>query len=318
MIVPAILCVSSNPAIDRRLRFESLAVGRINRAKSVEALAGGKAAHVAMAAQALGARAVWLGFLGGATGEECARQLRALDIETVSIRTKAATRMNLELLENSGRITEVLEPGTRPEPGEMQQMLRTFKRGLRGKWRGTIVVISGSLPLGVRASFYRSLIAAAKAAGSRVFLDASAEGLEGSLSSRPAFAKPNLEEVEALVGRRLKSQAAIIGAARELIARGAESAAVSLGATGLVWLEHKNGPIWFARPPRLTPISTVGSGDATVAGFAFAASKGLGGEATVRLATACGAANVLAKAPGRISSKDVKSLMSRVKVRRID
>ncbi len=69
---PPIVCVSANPALDRRVRFDSLALGRINRAKSVEGLAGGKAAHVAMVAHALGAKAVWLGFLGGAVGDEVA------------------------------------------------------------------------------------------------------------------------------------------------------------------------------------------------------------------------------------------------------
>jgi 1-phosphofructokinase family hexose kinase len=317
LTLPRIVCVSANPAMDRRLRFHSLALGRINRAKSAEANAGGKAAHVAMAAHALGARVAWFGFLGGPTGEEYARKLRELDIEIVPTRTKASTRMNLELLEDSGRITEVLEPGGRPEPREMRQMLRDCARALRRKWRGALVVVSGSLPLGVSASFYRSLIAAATSAGSRVFLDTSGDALRESLSSRPAFVKPNLEEVEALLGQKLTSQAAIVEAARELIERGAQSAAVSLGAEGLVWLEERGGPAWFARPPRLRPISTVGCGDATVAGFALAAVKGMSGEAAIKLASACGAANCLAEAPGRVSSKDVKLLMPRVKVHRI-
>ena len=70
-----IICVSANPAMDRRLLMASLAVGEINRAASAQGLAGGKAAHVAMAARALAAQAVWIGFLGGAIGQECARQM---------------------------------------------------------------------------------------------------------------------------------------------------------------------------------------------------------------------------------------------------
>ena len=51
-----IICVSANPAMDRRLHMRSLAIGEINRAQSAQGFAGGKAAHVAMAARALGAR----------------------------------------------------------------------------------------------------------------------------------------------------------------------------------------------------------------------------------------------------------------------
>ena len=49
---PQIICASANPAMDRRLHMASLSVGEINRAQSAEGFAGGKAAHVAMAARA--------------------------------------------------------------------------------------------------------------------------------------------------------------------------------------------------------------------------------------------------------------------------
>ena len=317
MIVPPILCVSANPGLDFRLRLPTLAPGRIIRAKSSEGLPGGKAVHVAMAAQALGARAIWLGFLGGGTGEEVASKVRELEIEIVRVPVNAPTRVNLEILEESGRITEILSPGAPPKPAESREMLRLYRSGLRRKWRGALVVISGRLPSGVPSSFYRTLIRPARSLGSLVFLDTSGEALRASLSSRPAFVKPNQEEVEALLGRRLENQAAIVDACRELVRRGAASAAVSLGAEGLIWLEQKNGPVWLARPPHLNPVSTVGCGDATVGGFAIAAVRGLRGEAALTLATACGAANCLAESPGRISSKVVEQMKRRVKVHRI-
>ena len=80
---------------------------------------------------------------------------------------------------------------------------------------------------------------------------------------------------------------------------GAQSAAITLGAEGLVWVESKDGPAWFAQPPRLKAISTVGCGDTTLAGFAYAAMRGLTGEEALRFATACGAANCLAEFEGR-------------------
>jgi len=317
VIALPILCVSANPGLDFRLRLPALHPGRIIRAKTSEGLPGGKAVHVAMASQALGARAVWLGFLGGGTGEEVARKLRDLEIEIVRVPTNAPTRVNLEILEESGRVTEILSPGAPPKPRESREMLRLYRSGLRRKWRGALVVISGRLPRGVPSSFYRTLILSARSLGSLVFLDTSGDALRASLSSRPAFVKPNQEEVEALLGRRLKNQAAIVDACHELVRRGAGSAAVSLGAEGLIWLERKNGPVWLARPPHLNPISTVGCGDATVGGFAIGAVRGLSGEAALTLATACGAANCLAEAPGRISSKVVEQMKRRVKVRQI-
>ena len=66
-----LVCVSANPAIDRRLRLKNIAVGKVNRALSAQPFPGGKAAHVAMVAKALDIDVVWAGFLGGAAGEEC-------------------------------------------------------------------------------------------------------------------------------------------------------------------------------------------------------------------------------------------------------
>jgi fructose-1-phosphate kinase PfkB-like protein len=170
----------------------------------------------------------------------------------------------------------------------------------------------------VRPQFYGSLIQAARAAGSHVLLDTSAKALRAGLVARPDFIKPNREEAEALLGRKLRSRGAVADAAHDLIAKGAASAAISLGAEGLVLVERKNGATWLARPPKIRTISTVGCGDATVAGFAIAATSGLAGADAIRLAAACGAANCLAKVPGKVSARDVRMLAPRVRVERLD
>jgi fructose-1-phosphate kinase PfkB-like protein len=162
------------------------------------------------------------------------------------------------------------------------------------------------------------LIRAARAEGSRVFLDTSGKALQAGLGARPDFIKPNREEAEALLSRKLRSTAAVADAAHDLIAKGAASVAISLGADGLVWAERQNGATWLARPPKMKAISTVGCGDATVAGFAIAAARGLGSEDAIRLAAACGAANCLAKAPGKVRARDVKMLASRIRIERLD
>src|SRR5271168_3252752 len=122
---PTIVCVSANPAMDRRLRIDSLAIGEITRAHSAHGLAGGKAAHVAMATHALEAQPVWVGFLGGAIGQECARQMQLLGIRVVAIPTKSGTRVNLEIIDASDRVTEILEPGMEPSAQERDEFLQT-------------------------------------------------------------------------------------------------------------------------------------------------------------------------------------------------
>src|ERR1044072_1474980 len=93
-----LVCISANPAIDRRLLLENIAVGEVNRALSAQPFPGGKAAHVAMVAKTLGADVMWVGFLGGAAGEECESGLSALGVPLTVVRTQTETRANLELV----------------------------------------------------------------------------------------------------------------------------------------------------------------------------------------------------------------------------
>jgi 1-phosphofructokinase family hexose kinase len=314
---PTIVCVSANPAMDRRLRVVSLTAGEVNRVKSAQGFAGGKAAHVAMAACALSARAAWVGFLSGAIGQECARQLALLGIQIAVIPTASSTRVNLEIIDELGRVTEILEPGTAPSVEESDEFLRACVRGIRDEWKPAVLVISGSLPVGLRADFYVALIEAARAANTKVFVDTSGEALRESAKAHPDFVKVNRAEAEALAGRPLATLQDVILAVRIIVDRGVGTAAITLGRDGLIWLERKGGPLWQARPPQMKAISTVGSGDATLAGFAHAAAQGISGEEAVRLATACGAANCVAHAPGRIELATVQALTPQIEVQRL-
>src|SRR6266478_4832366 len=120
----AFFCVSLNPAIDTRLVLKGFLPGRVNRVEEVYRTPGGKAAHVAMALKGLGATPTWIGFSGGATGSELLAGLRRLGIETLPISTGQPTRVNLEIVDTRGEVTEVLEPGgtiTQSEWSEFQQ-----------------------------------------------------------------------------------------------------------------------------------------------------------------------------------------------------
>jgi 1-phosphofructokinase family hexose kinase len=315
---PTIVCVSANPAMDRRLFMESLAVGEINRAKSAQGLAGGKAAHVAMAMRALEAQPVWVGFLGGAIGRECARQMESLGICVVAVPTRSSTRVNLEIIDGAGRVTEILEPGTEPTAQERDEFLQTCARGLREEWNNALLVISGSLPAGLGSDFYVSLIEAARTAGARVFVDTSGEALRASTNARPDLVKVNRSEAETLVGRPLATVQEIARAAAQIVERGVGSAAITLGREGLIWLERKNGLARKAVPPRMNVISAVGSGDATLGGFAFAAAQGIAGEEALQLAAACGAANCVAPAPGRIELATVRALLPLIEIQQVN
>ena len=93
-------------------------------------------------------------------------------------------------------------------------------------------MLAGSLPPGVPVGIYPEFIGMLKRRGVRTVLDASGEALREALKAEPDIIKPNIHELEALLGRALPDQAAVIAAARGLVTDGVGMVVVSRGADG--------------------------------------------------------------------------------------
>ncbi|HXJ12321.1 MAG TPA: hexose kinase [Candidatus Limnocylindrales bacterium] len=307
------LCVSLNPAVDKRLRLERLQLGGVNRVNEAIPAPGGKAAHVAMTLKTLGADPLWLGFAGGAAGKQLVEGLRALAIRVHDIPTTRSTRTNLEIVEDNGVVTEILEPGQRISPGELQRFVETFTKLLNDANEPPTVIMSGSLPEGVPSDQYKLLVELAHEFDSRVFLDTSADPFKFALAGKPDFVKPNRAEAESWSGQAISGPSSaneILGA---MLKAGAAAGAITLGSAGLIW-HSAAGDTLLANAPKLSARSCVGSGDSTLAGFAFAAQQQLPPVEAARLAAACGAANCIAPGPGCARAQDIASLKDQIRV----
>ncbi len=291
----------------------SLRIGEVNRATSADPQAGGKGAHVAFTAAALGGHVRWLAFLGGPDGESCRRGVAARGVEPVVVETAGRTRSTLELIdESNGVITEVLEPGPEILPEERDRMLFCFGEELSNT---PVVALSGSLPRGIASSIYSELVEAARKEGCTVLLDTSGPALEHALKAGPSLIKPNRQEASALLGREIRTQADAITAAEELRLRGPEAVVLSLGAEGAVVADAEG--ILVAVAPKVDAISTVGSGDSFLGGWAVGVADGLDRLECLRLAIACGSANCLARNPGVLDPEVVAALVPKIQIEKL-
>lgn len=307
---PKILCVSANPAIDRRLVVPHLRLAEVNRATMADPAAGGKAAHVAFAAQTLGAEVRWMAFLGGAEGEACRAGVAARGITPVVIPIEGRTRMNLELIDSdTAEVTEVLEPGPAIAAKDASKFLDEFAKQCEDRPE---VVISGSLPKGLAPDFYAQLITTAKQQGCRVLLDTSGEALSLGLHGHPDVIKPNRQEASSLLRKQIRTREDAQSAARELRALGIGTVLVSLGEDGA--LADTDKETLIAIPPKIKARSTVGSGDSFLAGWTVASAQGKPVADCLRLAIACGTANCLAESPALFTLEAVNEFLSQAQV----
>lgn len=308
-----IICISANPAIDRRLRVGELRIGEVNRAKKDSSFAGGKAAHVAMAALALGERDVtWIGVLGGATGEMIEHQLIKMGITVIAVWTAEPTRINDEIIDGDGRITEILEPGGGVTPEELYQFTERCDDAFAASGSKAVVAISGSLQPEMPVGLYGELLDNARSYGARSIVDTSGEALRASIGHSPDLIKPNSHEVTSLMG--VDDVRSPIESLTGLRGMGARDVAISLGQLGALFSTAGSADAIAALPPQVNVISTVGCGDAMVAGFAVGMKRRMSEIQALRLAVACGTANCLADSPGKIILSDVESLIPNIEL----
>jgi fructose-1-phosphate kinase PfkB-like protein len=103
--------------------------------------------------------------------------------------------------------------------------------------------------------------------------------------------KPNLEELEHTLGRKISDKAEMIAACYELLDRGAKRVLLSLGKQGAVITD--GGDVYYCKSINVAMNSTVGAGDAMVAASAVQLQQGAGLEEILRAGVAAGTATVM-------------------------
>ena len=292
-----IVTLTLNPSVDRTVEVETLARGEVMRALRVRVDPGGKGINVsrALATHDLPTRAVVT--LGGAEGEHLVTLLRDTGIEIVPVRIQGSIRSNITVAEPDGTTTKFNEPGAELSADELSAVITAVQDAVESAdW----LVASGSLPAGTPVSFYADLVQMLAGSGTRVAVDTSGPALEAVLAAGPTLVKPNRDELAEVTGQRLVTIADVVEAASRLRDLGAEAVLASLGAEGAV-LVDEDGAI-HGRTPAVPPLSSVGAGDAMLAGFL--AGGGKGADALVE-ALAWGAAAVRQPGSGMPSPHDI-------------
>lgn len=283
-----VVTVTANPAVDQTVWIPGFRAGEVNRVRRQEVTAGGKGVNVAAFLAAFGVETLATGFLGTANAGLFEEFLAERGIEERFVRVHGTTRTGVKIVdEEAATTTDINFPGF-DVPGDRVADLETLVATVTRPdgW----MVLSGSLPPGAPADLYARLCTSAREAGMRVAVDTSGPPLAEAVRTIPDLLKPNREELEELTGRPLGDREALAGAARELVDAGVTTVVVSLGGEGALFV--RAGEAVFAAPPRVTVASTVGAGDAMVAGTIAGTLRDLPLGEVAALATATAATKI--------------------------
>ena len=327
-----ILVVCLNPALDITHHVERVDWSGVNRPTTVHARPGGKGVNVARTLHTLGTDALLLGLAGGPTGNAIEADLRALGLSTAFTYTAGDTRRTFTVVDGSaaagrGAVALFNEPGPQVNGAEWDKFRAQYGRVLAVAAREgqAAVVLSGSLPPGLPADAYATLIALAKAAGVPTVLDTSGTALRHGIAAGPDVVKPNLDELAALtsppaqgsghLGTPECAQMSTIMAAAAIREAGAQSVVVSLGPDGL--LAVTGDGCWHARPTAVVTGNATGAGDAVVAALAHGLVSGRMWPGRLRHAVVLGAATVASPVAGEFVAADYAAGLETATVRQL-
>jgi 1-phosphofructokinase family hexose kinase len=306
------LIVNPNIATDRTIPVGVLVPGSVHRTGTAVTTLGGKGINVARIGRAFGHRAVVVTFLPAGSAGQLTQLATAEQAELAGVPVPGTARAASILLEGSGRVTVLNEPGPARDVREWRQLLAEIERQAPSHQS---LVCSGSLPPGSPADAYAQIVAIGQRAGLLTIVDAAGPALAAVLPAHPDVVSPNLSEAESLLhgpsvegvepdGADIQQRAA--DAARGLVARGARRAIVSAGSHGAAFSDA--GQTVFCPAPPVTVVSPIGAGDSLVGGLVHALEDGQDWPAAVGYAVAVASASCEQELAGGLDAARVAGL----------
>ena len=302
-----ILAITPNPAIDRTALVSGYKLGEIHRPQQLLTLPGGKGLNVARVLKRLGGPVRACAILAGFSGQWIARELEQLNLPLHATWVRGETRTCYSVLDTRDHnLTEVYEESA---PITVQDWTAFEQLVAESISTANLVTFSGSLPHGAPQDGYARLIAVARAHGVPAVLDTHGSPLQTALAAQPEMIKVNAAEASQVLGFQLGSLDQAILAATQFKALGVNRVVITLGRDGALGMDANEA--WLATPPPVDVFSTVGSGDALLAGFVLRLDERQPFEDALRFGVAVSAANTLQPGAGLFDPEDALAFLTR-------
>jgi 1-phosphofructokinase family hexose kinase len=306
-----ILTVTLNAAVDRTLVVPSLSLGHRHRAPESVTLAGGKGINVARGLRTLGVPVLATGFAGGRNGDAIRDGLSEAAIPFDLVEIEGYSRTSTAIIDPmAGTQTEINEYGPEVSPPEVREFSRRLEHLME---YATAVVFAGSLPPNLDEGFFVGLVQRSRERGLYTVVDSTPSVLRVALKANPSLVSPNQHEAESVVGFDFIEDGDFLRGLSRLVELGASGACIT-SPSGHSYLTTEDG-IVSARAPRVESLSTIGSGDAYLAGLlAGLLHRNLAPVDAVRLAAGCAGANAETLGAGLFDARRAEELSESVQI----
>lgn len=281
-----ILTVCPSPCIDVNIEVDSLGVGMSNKIISKKTLYTGKAINVAIGLARLKANVFATGFMYEENGTQFEHELHREGVPYKFVWSKGRVRENYKIIDRKSMLTEVDDVSPEVTYEKQEELIRLITQ-LSEKCDA--IVISGGLAKGMEPDFYYKVLSAVPSSLIKI-ADTEGERLNYALKCGLKLVKPNLEELERTLKRKINSKQEMLSACREIIDKGAEYVLLSLGKKGAIITDGNKS--YYCKSINVAMNSTIGAGDGMVAAASAALLKGASMQDILRCGVAGGTASV--------------------------
>ncbi len=306
-----ILTVCMSPCTDVTIELDSLNVGKTNVVKSKNVSFGGKALNVAIGVARLGGEPYATGLMYNENGYMFENALDKEGVPFTFVWNKGRARENYKFIDNRSMLTEVNDVGeqiTKEKANEVVNMVHMLSA------KSGVTVISGSLPRGVEPSYYGRLSAAVSPKSLKI-VDATGERLFSAIAEGADLVKPNIDELENTLGRRIADKEDMLAGCYELLDRGAKRVLLSLGKQGAVITDGTHN--FYCKSMNVAVNSTVGAGDGMVAAAAMQLEQGEPLSEILRAGVAAGTATVMTTGKTSFTKEKYSEVLANLHVKEI-
>ena len=309
-----IFTLTMNPCLDRYIYIDKLILDDTIRAKKVKDYPAGKGIDVSRVIKELDGISIAIAILGGETGDRIERMLDKEGVIYSSIRVENETRMNIILESDIGQY-RISMPGARITKKKLNVVFEMLDALVRPD---DIVVISGSLPKGVKPETYFEIIKLLKEKKSFVYFDSDGEKLKFGIKACPDVIKPNKYEFSRLIEKEIDENDlnTLVREGRNVIKRyGLKEILLTLGPKGSLLITVEEA--YYSLPVDVSVKSAVGAGDSFLAAYVLKRSENVSVKDAFKWANAAGNAAVMTPGTELCRKDDVLNLLGKIKIKKI-
>ncbi len=303
-----ILTVCMSPCTDITIELDSLNVGMTNVVKNKSVTYAGKALNVAVGIARLGGQPYTTGIMYNENGYMFEHALEQEGVPFRFIWNKGRVRENYKFIDHRSMLTEVNDVGEEVSKEKTDEILSTVTELSK---KSSITVLSGGLPRGVDDSYYAELVKSV-APDSLKIVDASGKRMLYAVEQGVDLVKPNLDELEHMLGKKFTCKEDMLSGCGELLERGAKRVLLSLGKQGAVITDGVHS--YYCKSLNVAVNSTVGAGDGMVAAAAMQLEQDAPLSEILRAGVAAGTATVMTKGKVSFTQDKYNEVLSTLRV----